>query len=84
MQDSKLKLQKAVAKIIKKYRGYKSISQLSNEIDLSKSVWSELEKGNKDIQLSTLWRIAEALEISVSTIVTEIEDMLGNDFSFIE
>ena len=84
MQAEKIKLQKTLAKIIKKLRNKKSITQLANEIDLSKSVWFNLEKGERDIQFSTFWRIAEGLDIKPSDLVKEIENQLGKDFSFIE
>ena len=84
MQAEKIKLQKTLAKIIKKLRNKKSITQLANEIDLSKSVWFNLEKGERDIQFSTFWRIAEGLDIKPSDLVKEIENQLGEDFSFIE
>ena len=84
MQETKKELLKITGNIIKKYRGIKSISLLSNEIELSKSIWSEVEKGNKDIQLTTLWRISEGLNIKPSELIKEIENMLGKDFSFLE
>ena len=84
MQAEKIKLQKTLAKIIKRLRNKKSITQLANEIDLSKSVWFNLEKGERDIQFSTFWRIAEGLDIKPSDLVKEIENQLGEDFSFIE
>ena len=84
MQAEKIKLQTTLAEIIKKLRNKKSITQLANEIDLSKSVWFNLEKGERDIQFSTFWRIAEGLDIKPSDLVKEIENQLGEDFSFIE
>ena len=84
MQEVKFKIQKALAAVIKKYRGSQSISRLSNEIGLSKSVWSDLENGKKDIQFSTLYRIAEALNVEPHKIVYDIENLLGKDFSFLE
>lgn len=81
MQDRKYELQKALAIVVKKYRSKKSISLISNEIDLSKSIWSNLEKGEKDIQLSTFWRIAEALEVRPSILVNDIETLLGEIFT---
>lgn len=84
MQDNKIKLIKVIGKIIRQHRKNKSISKLSNEIDLSKSIWSEVEKGNKDIQISTFWRIAEGLNIKPSELLSEIENELGKNFSFIE
>lgn len=84
MQDCKNEFLKTLAKVTKKYRAQKSISQLSNEIGLSKSIWSELEKGHKDIQLTTFWRIAEAFDIKPSELLKEMEKELGNSFSFLE
>ena len=84
MQVQKNKLQYVLGKIIKKYRGDKSINQLSNEIELSKSIWSDLEKGKKDIQFTTFWRIAEALNIAPHKLLKDIENELDEEFSFIE
>lgn len=82
MQENKNKLLKTLAIAINKHRGEKSISKLCNEIDLSKSIWSELEKGKKDIQFTTFYRIAEALDIKPSFLLSEIEQAIGADFSF--
>ncbi len=81
----KEKFQKILAKIIYKDRIItgKSISKISNEIDLTKSVWSEIEAGNRDPQLSTIWRIAEGLDIPPSQILLDMEKEIGPDF-FIE
>lgn len=83
--DNKSKLQKAISEIIKAHRleQNKSISLVSNEIGMTKSMWADLEKSIKDPQLSTLWRIAEGLEIPLSTIIKELEKNLGKDFSLI-
>ena len=86
MQDKKEILKSILSKKIKKYReiSNKSISLICNEIDLSKSIWSDLEKGIKDPQFSTLWRIAEGLNIPLSDIVIEIEQELKGKINFIE
>lgn len=84
MQEIKKEFQKTLAKIIKQHRNNTSMSRLCNEIDLSKSIWSELEQGNKDLQLSTFWRIAEAFNIKPSDLLKEIEEALGENFSFLE
>lgn len=83
--DNKSKLQKTISEIIKTHRleQNKSISLVSNEIGMTKSMWADLEKSIKDPQLSTLWRIAEGLEIPLSTIIKELEKNLGKDFSLI-
>ncbi len=84
MYKSKCELQKNLGKVVKDLRQEKSINQMSNEIELSKSIWSELEKGKKDIRLSTFWRIAEAFEIKPSALLALVESKLGKDFSFLE
>lgn len=86
MQDNKQKLQIALANTIKKHRKTrkKSISLISNEIMLAKSLWSDLEKGKKDPQLSTLWRIAEGLEIPLSQIIQEVENTVQDAINFID
>ena len=86
MQESKIILQKTIAEIIKEYRlkEKKSISLISNEINLSKSIWSQVEKGVKDIQISTLWRICEALEMPLSTLILEIEKRTKGKINFLE
>ena len=50
---------------------------------MTKSMWADLEKSIKDPQLSTLWRISEALDIPLSVIVIELENALGEGFSLV-
>lgn len=89
MQDIYLKnkkiMQQALSSIIKKHRlgKNKSISLISDEIGMTKSMWADLEKAIKDPQLSTLWRIAEALDIQTSEIIAELENTLGKNFTLI-
>ena len=83
MQELRNIFQKAIAKTVKSCRK-KSITKSSDEIGMGKSMWADLEKGIKDPQFSTLWRIAEGLEIKPHKLVKMIEDELGDDFSFIE
>ena len=86
MQGNKEHLQQVLSNLVVKYRKVqnKSISSISNEIGISKSIWSDLEKGIKDPQLSTLWKVAEGLNIPLSKLIAEIEYQLPNNFSFIE
>lgn len=72
--------------IVKKARleKSKSISLITNEIGLSKSIWADLEKGQKDPQFTTLWRIAEALEIPLSEIIASLEQDTPTNWSFID
>ncbi|MBQ8460063.1 helix-turn-helix transcriptional regulator [bacterium] len=78
-------VQQKISEIIKRYRleQHKSISLISNEIGMTKSMWADLEKAIKDPQLTTLLRIAEGLEVPLSRIIIELENTLGREFSLI-
>lgn len=83
MQELKKELQKAIAKVVREHRT-KSITKSADEIAMGKSMWADLENGIKDPQFSTLWRIAEGLDIKPHILVKMIEDEVGEDFSFLE
>ena len=83
MQELKKNFQKSIANVVKKLRK-KSITKSAYEIGMGKSLWADLENGIKDPQLSTIWRIAEGLEIKPHILIKKIEDELGEDFSFLE
>ncbi len=82
----KQKLRNAVSKAVKRLRlsQNKSISGISAEIMMTKSLWADLEKGKKDPQLSTVWRIAEALNIPIEKFISEIKKELDSDFTLID
>ena len=83
MQELKKELQKAIANVVKNLRK-KSITKSADEIGMGKSLWADLENGIKDPQFSTLWRIAEGLDIKPHILVKLIENELGENFSFLE
>ena len=83
MQVHREKLQQITGKVVKNLRT-KSITKSADEIGMGKSLWADLENGIKDPQFSTLWRIAEGLEIKPHILVKMIEDELGSSFSFFE
>lgn len=83
MQELKKELQKAIAKVVREHRT-KSITKSADEIAMGKSMWADLENGIKDPQFSTLWRIAEGLDIKPHILVKMIEDEVDEDFSFLE
>ena len=83
MQDIKKQFQQAIAKVVRKNRKM-SITKSADEIGMGKSMWCDLENGIKDPQFSTLWRIAEGLDIKPHTLVEMIEKELGENFSFLE
>ena len=78
---------KTLGDIIKTHRKLtkKSIYKISAEIFMSKSTWREAELGVcKDINLTTLWKIAEGLDITPIQLLKEVQEKLGKDFSLVE
>lgn len=79
-------LLQALAKTVKelRFKTGKSISLISNELNVSKSIWSDAEAGKSDLQFSTFWRIAEALDITPEELIIKIKQNLKENISFIE
>lgn len=78
---------KTLGDVIKTHRKLtkKSIYKISAEIFMSKSTWREAELGVcKDINLTTLWKIAEGLDITPIQLLKEVQEKLGKDFSLVE
>lgn len=90
MQDcneNKKNLVKTLGKIVKKHRELKNktIYKLSAESSISKSTWREVELGIcNDITLSTIWKIAEGLEISPTQLIEELKNELGTSYTLID
>lgn len=82
--DNKQKILKALAIITKELRKDKSQFLLSSENDISVSILSTIERGLKDPQLTTIFKLAEALEIKPHEFIKLIEDKLPKDFSMID
>lgn len=84
--QNKLLLQKHLAKVIKDKRisVNKSITLISAEVGMTKSMWADMEKGIKDPQLSTLLRMAEGLDVRIEDLLKELFENLPAGFSLIE
>ena len=65
----------AVGAVISKYRKEKGMTQelLSGLAGIARSHLSMIENGVKQPNFETIWRIADALDISPSELVAEIE-----------
>lgn len=73
-----------LGEIIKKHRleQKKSIYKISAECSIHKDSWRLIEKGLvNDIKLSSLWKIAEGLELEPTEILNEAKSILGQDFT---
>ena len=65
----------AVGTVICRYRKEKGMTQelLSGLAGIARSHLSMIERGTKQPNFETIWRIAEALDIPTSELVAEIE-----------
>lgn len=73
-----------LGEIIKKHRleQKKTIYKISAECSIHKDSWRLIEKGLvNDIKLSSLWKIAEGLELEPTDILNEAKSILGKDFT---
>lgn len=73
----------ALSTVVKGLRGSKSQFMLASENDISTSIISTIERGIKDPQLTTLFKIAEAFNIDIVEFVKLIKDELPKDFYLI-
>lgn len=82
-KDKLTQLTKTFGILIKKHRMAqgKTIYRISAEAGMPKATWRELELGIKNFRFSTLWKIAEGLDIPIDTLMKELMVELGNDFS---
>lgn len=62
----------------------KSISRISDEFSIPKSGWADIERGDADLQFTSLWRIAEALEMPLSDLISRLEKELPENWSFVD
>ena len=74
------------AKLIKDKREKLNLSQrlFAYEYDIQKSLISRLENGVNEPKLISIWTVCEALGVSVSSLLKEVEKSLPKNFSLIE
>ena len=60
------------------------LKTFASENDISGSIISTVERGIKDPQTTTLFKLAEAFNMKTWQFVKLIEDELPNDFSLID
>ena len=75
-------LLKIVGKIIKEKRLEigKGILLHAYEYDIPSSSLNMIEKGERDVQFTTLWKIANSFNLSLSEFVSLVEKELPKDF----
>lgn len=61
-----------------------ALDKLANSYGISKGTLSNIENGEYNCKIITLWKIAEAMGIKPSYILQLLEEKLGNDFKFFD
>lgn len=84
--EKKSLLLKAIGEVLREKRKKlnKGIILLSYEYDLSNTSLAQLEKGLRDVQITTIWKIANAFGMEFSDFITEVEKRLPKGFKLIE
>lgn len=84
LDKNKKLILKLLGKHIKNLRGEKSQFILASENDISVSIISTVERAIKDPQITTVFKLAEALNIKPSELLKLIENDLPKGFSMID
>ena len=74
----------ALAATVKELRGDKSQFILGCENDISTSIFSTIERGLKDPQLTTIFKLSEAFDISPVEFVRHVCNKLPDGFEIID
>ena len=84
MDKKKRILLKAIGKVVFEQRKTlnKGINKFSFEYDIGNGLLSRLEKGSSDVKITTMWKLANAFNISVSDLMTIVEKKLPQNFNF--
>ena len=80
--DKKQIVLDTLAKTTKRLRGNKSQYMLGAEYDIPSSVISDIERGVKDPQFTTLLKLSFALNIPISKFMKEYEKDLPDNFLY--
>jgi transcriptional regulator with XRE-family HTH domain len=85
-EEQKALLLKVMGQIISEKRKElgKGILLLSYEYDISNSSITQFEKGKRDVQITTLWKLVNALNMTFPEFINEVEKRLPPNFKIIE
>lgn len=82
--DKKKIIMQALAEVLKECRGDKSQFKFASENDISISIISNIERGLKDPQLTTIFKLSEACNLSCDKFIELLIEKLLENFYFIE
>ena len=84
MQETKKQILESLSKVVQELRGEKSQFKFCAENNISISIISTIERGIKDPQLTTIFKIAEAFNIAPEELISLISKKLPKNFSIID
>jgi transcriptional regulator with XRE-family HTH domain len=87
MQEEKAKktiLLKAIGRVVYRYRGGKGVNLIYYAYGISTSSVLGVEKGEMDLRICTLWKLAEILGLSFDKFVAEVLKELPEGFSMVD
>lgn len=86
VQEDKALLLDVIGQIVKEKRKAlnKGILLLSYEYDIPSSSIAQLEKGKRDVQISTLWKLINALGMTFPEFIDEVNTRLPEGFKLTE
>lgn len=84
LDKNKKQILKLLGKHARELRGERSQFIWASENDISVSIISTIERAMKDPQLTTVFKLAEALNIKPSEFIKLIENDLPKNFSMID
>lgn len=72
-------IEEAFGQVLRKMRKDKNINQekLAADSNLNRSFISQLEHGRKQPSLNTIFRLAKALGMTPSTMISSVEELIG-------
>lgn len=76
----------AIGQVVKERRQRlgKGILLFSYEYDIPNTSLAQLEKGNRDVQISTLWKLVEALGMTFPEFIDEVMKRIPDKFKLID
>ncbi len=85
-EEKKQLLINAIGNVVKQKRANinKGILLLSYEYDIPSSSLAKLEKGQRDVQITTLWKLSEALGMDFLDFIIEVKKLLPKNFKLID
>jgi len=85
MQTKAEKFIKTLGEIVKRHRKLsgKSVYKISAECAIPRTTWRRIENGiHKDVNLTSIWKISDGLDILPEVLIKELREELGEKFNF--